>query len=92
MAWKKEASMAARIPGPPVEGPVEVTIQAHPPDKRRRDLDNIIKPVLDALEGPILVDDSQVTDLACRWDRTIPKATLRITIQPIALSAPARDR
>ena len=84
--------MAARIPGPPAEGPVEVTIQAHPPDKRRRDLDNIIKPVLDALEGPILVDDSQVTDLACRWDRTIPKATLRITIQPIVHSAPARDR
>ena len=81
--------MAARIPGPPVEGPVEVTIQAHPPDKRRRDLDNIIKPVLDALEGLILVDDSQVVALACRWDKQLPKATLRVTIQPVAASASA---
>lgn len=41
-----------------------VTIHAHPPDKRKRDLDNLLKPVLDALtEYGAIVDDSLVDDL-----------------------------
>ena len=30
------------------------------------DVDNIPKPILDALKGLVLVEDSQVTDLLCR--------------------------
>lgn len=42
-------------------GRVALRIEAHPPDRRRRDLDNIQKPLLDALEkGGVYRDDGQV--------------------------------
>lgn len=49
------------------KGPVKVTIHAWPPDRRRRDLDNILKATLDALEhAKIYENDSQVHDLRIR--------------------------
>lgn len=42
-------------------GRISVHIQACPPDKRARDLDNLLKCVLDSLEGAgLFVSDSQV--------------------------------
>ena len=42
-------------------GKFEVLIHAYPPDRRKRDLDNILKPVLDALgEYGAITDDSDV--------------------------------
>jgi crossover junction endodeoxyribonuclease RusA len=39
-------------------------ILAYPPDKRKRDLDNLLKPLLDALQsGGAFLDDSQIDDL-----------------------------
>ncbi len=35
-------------------------------DGRRFDVDNIPKPILDALNGLVFSDDNQVTDLVCR--------------------------
>lgn len=46
------------------------------------DVDNIPKPILDALNGVVFSDDSQVTDLLCR-KRSL-KGDLRIP-QPSAL-------
>ena len=47
-----------------LQGDVSLFIRAYPPDKRRRDLDNILKPVLDVLTtAGIYKDDSQVVDL-----------------------------
>ena len=47
-----------------LSGEVSVFIRAYPPDKRRRDLDNIIKPVLDVLQyADVFGDDHQVSDL-----------------------------
>jgi crossover junction endodeoxyribonuclease RusA len=44
---------------------VKVWLRVCPPDKRKRDLDNIIKPVLDVMQHAGLVeDDSQVVHLA----------------------------
>jgi crossover junction endodeoxyribonuclease RusA len=43
---------------------VRVVITAYPPDRRRRDLDNMLKAVLDGLTyADIWHDDSQVDDL-----------------------------
>ena len=43
---------------------VRVDIFWHPPDNRRRDIDNIIKPTLDALQhGGVYEDDSQIVSL-----------------------------
>jgi len=45
-----------------------VTIQAFRPDNRRRDLDNLLKAVLDALTAAeVWDDDSQITDLRIYW-------------------------
>jgi crossover junction endodeoxyribonuclease RusA len=45
-------------------GEVAVYVFAHPPDRRKRDLDNITKALLDALVGAgVLKDDHQVAVL-----------------------------
>ena len=50
--------------GAPLKGPISVFVRAYPPDKRKRDIDNILKPVLDVLTtAGIYKDDSQVADL-----------------------------
>lgn len=46
---------------------LEVKIDAYPPDKRKRDLDNVIKPILDAMQDyGIFLDDSQIDRLSIR--------------------------
>jgi len=46
------------------EGRLQVVITACPPDRRLRDLDNMLKGLLDALtHGGAWVDDSQIDDL-----------------------------
>jgi crossover junction endodeoxyribonuclease RusA len=57
----------------PEEGAVQITLSLAPPDKRRRDLDNCLKPVLDALTGAnVWLDDSQVKRLVAQM---LPKTT-----------------
>jgi crossover junction endodeoxyribonuclease RusA len=51
----------------PVTGPLAVDIEAFFPDRRRRDLDNILKSLLDSLtHAGVWEDDSQITDLRIR--------------------------
>lgn len=49
----------------PIEGRVSISIQLAPPDNRKRDLDNCLKPILDVLSesGVVWIDDSQVKRL-----------------------------
>jgi hypothetical protein len=49
----------------PVAGPVMVTI-LYFHNNRRIDVDNVPKPIIDALKGLVFEDDEQVTDLVCR--------------------------
>lgn len=45
-------------------GRLAVQITAHVPDKRRRDLDNLLKGVLDSMtHAGVWLDDSQIDDL-----------------------------
>lgn len=47
------------------EDRISVHIQAHPPDRRKRDLDNVLKALLDSLQhGGIYNDDSQIDRLS----------------------------
>jgi crossover junction endodeoxyribonuclease RusA len=49
---------------PKLEGMVRVSIVVQPPDNRKRDLDNVLKCLLDSLtHAGLWVDDSQVGDL-----------------------------
>lgn len=55
-AWARTA--------PVLTGRLKVVIEAHMPDKRRRDLDNLLKAALDALtHAAIIEDDSLIDDL-----------------------------
>jgi len=48
----------------PIVGKVKVMIEAYPPDRRTRDIDNILKAPLDSItKAGVLVDDSQIVDL-----------------------------
>ena len=45
-------------------GPLRVVIEAFPPDRRKRDLDNVLKSLLDSLtHAGVWEDDSQIQDL-----------------------------
>jgi len=45
-------------------GPLRVEIEVYPPDRRRRDIDNLQKGLLDALQhGGLYEDDSQIVKL-----------------------------
>lgn len=49
----------------PMLGPLAVEVDVHPPDHRRRDIDNVQKALLDALEhGGAYQDDGQVVRLS----------------------------
>ena len=53
-------------------GDLMIDIEAFMPDKRRRDLDNILKALLDALtHAGVWLDDSQIVDLRIRKAKTI---------------------
>jgi crossover junction endodeoxyribonuclease RusA len=49
---------------PRLSGRLAVTLAVNPPDRRRRDLDNMPKAILDALtHAQVILDDSQIDDL-----------------------------
>ena len=48
-----------------LSGPLRIEIEIYPPDRRRRDIDNVQKALLDALQhGGAYEDDSQIVRLA----------------------------
>ena len=66
--WRREVGVVARgvwNDSDPVGEPIAVTV-IYFSHGRPFDLDNIPKPILDALKGLVYVDDNQVTDLVCR--------------------------
>jgi len=53
-------------------GKLKVEIEAFRPDKRRRDLDNLLKAVLDGLtHAGVWEDDSNIVDLRIYWADTV---------------------
>ena len=60
MLWNKEWDA-----GPPFAGEVMVTITYFFKGEAL-DVDNMPKPILDALNGTVYADDAQITDLVCR--------------------------
>lgn len=77
-AWKARVKEASYQGLPEMhswyEGSVAVTIYHFPPTEMAADVDNVIKPILDALGGHILKDDRQV---------------VRVTIQKFEPGQPA---
>lgn len=69
--------------GLPLSGPVCVRIEAFPPDRRRRDLDNLLKAIGDSLEhAGVYHNDSQIVWLLIEKADVIPGGKVRVTIRP----------
>ncbi len=69
----------------PLHGRLKVTIDAYPPDARLRDLDNIQKPLLDALEfAQVFLNDAQIDHLITqRKPIAAPKGQLIVTLEEV---------
>ena len=65
----------------PLPGHVAVDMVAHPPDRRRRDLDNIIKIILDSLKGRAFGDDSNVVRLSIERGAVEPGGRIRVCVR-----------
>jgi len=65
-----------------LRGNVALKIEVYPPDKRRRDLDNVLKAILDALQhADAMKDDNQVAALhVWRRDTRPPDGAVVVTL------------
>ena len=95
-AWKTAASisiMSQRQHIRPHTGKVRIMVELCAPDKRRRDCDNPLKLVLDAIvdAGIIPSDDNRtVREVTARWVDLGPPCTVTITsLGPITGGQPA---
>ena len=71
---------------PPRTGRIALAMDAFPPDRRRRDLDNIQKAVLDALEhADVYADDSQIDLLLTRRRGPVRGGRLEVRIDEFPL-------
>ena len=65
---------------------LKVDILVFPPDNRRRDLDNVLKAILDSLEdAKVFKDDSLIDDLRVRRMNTFKDGKIEIGIEIIEL-------
>ena len=65
-AYRKSVKAAA-IVSKPLETRLKVTIELSPPDKRRRDLDNVTKALFDSLQhANVYLDDSQIDEFTIK--------------------------
>lgn len=70
----------------PLGGRLAVRLDAYPPDRRKRDLDNIGKAFLDALiHGGVYRDDSQIDRLEIiRGEPFPPSGRIDVAIEELA--------
>lgn len=75
-AFRTEVEAHCRAAGlQPIAGDVHLSVSLVPGDRRRRDIDNALKPLLDALtHGGAWTDDSQVKRLVVTMGAPDPRA------------------
>jgi crossover junction endodeoxyribonuclease RusA len=68
----------------PTQSRLAVYALANPPDRRRRDLDNILKALLDGLtHGGVWGDDSQVDDLHIERGNVVANGQVTVVISTL---------
>lgn len=86
--WKERAAeylLAQLIGTPKLRGRCQVLIEAWPPDHRRRDIDNVVKPALDALVRARLIgDDFDVERITVQRCVVWPTGRLILHVEEIA--------
>jgi crossover junction endodeoxyribonuclease RusA len=85
--YRKQVSMIVKTCVSPKSRPITKSISlgivANPPDRRRRDLDNLLKATLDAMEiAGLYRNDRQVHQLAIEWGqvRKIPSLEIAVNL------------
>jgi crossover junction endodeoxyribonuclease RusA len=69
---------------PKLRGRLSLNIQAFPPDKRQRDIDNICKVTLDALQDAgLFINDSQIDKIYIERMPVMKDGELRVVIEEI---------
>lgn len=69
-----------------LQGPLRMHINMQFPTKRKHDIDNYCKPVLDSLNGIVYEDDSQIVDL--RVTKSYKKDEPRTHISIVKIGSP----
>jgi crossover junction endodeoxyribonuclease RusA len=90
-AARRDAFLVARAAlldcGDPVYcGALEMTIAIHPPDGKRRDLDNVhasLKSCIDGIFQALCVDDSSVRRVTLEWGERCPGGKVAVLIREI---------
>lgn len=76
----------------PIIDRLAVRIDAAPPDRRKRDLDNITKALLDALtHAGVWLDDSQIDDLRIVRCPHMSGGQVAVTVTPIDINNNRED-
>ncbi len=86
-AWTKILALKAREGlSIPLQSTIalEVHVDLYPPDKRRRDIDNSLKVLLDSLQrGGLIEDDSQIHRLVVEKKSIIPQGKVIVRIEEL---------
>lgn len=88
LAAVKAGRIAGTAPSEPVQGPVAVMLECRPPNRRRRDLDNLPKAVFDALtKARVWRDDSQVQLMLPFWGPRATGGKVLLHVLPLEVEA-----
>jgi crossover junction endodeoxyribonuclease RusA len=75
------ALLMQRVPRDGIAGPLRVSLVANPPDRKRRDLDNVLKALLDAIVAAnVIEDDSNIHDLRIVRGSVVPGGSVAVHI------------
>lgn len=78
-----EAISDQAVPTDGIGGPLKVELVAFPPDRRRRDLDNLQKALLDSVVAAgVIEDDSHIDDLRVVRGAVFPGGKVEVVIRP----------
>lgn len=68
----------------PMDGDIEIWIEATPPDRRKRDLDNLNKAIFDCLQkGGCIFDDSQIKKMHSKFLKPEKPGMVEIRLEVI---------
>ena len=81
---KRVVAILAELGHRTLHGPLAVEVEVYPPDRRRRDVDNVLKALLDALEhGGAYLDDSQIIELHVRKCAVTLGGKVHVTLRQV---------
>jgi crossover junction endodeoxyribonuclease RusA len=83
-AYRKRVGALLRAAGvTPQAGPLAVHVELYPPDRRKRDVDNALKSLNDALQaGGAFHDDAQIVWLLVEKAEIVPGGKVVVRIAP----------